>query len=188
MMFRNLSMLTVFMSVFALSSANAAETVIGGGWAQHCYEGAEYGLSPHEYIPICNAALQDVLSSSDRAATLVNRGILKLAKLDANGSYADFNHGLTIRADMAEGYVNRGASLILLRRYDEAIAQINKGIAMNAKRPEVAYYDRGMANEGLGNIQAAYEDYKQAEALDPTFLEPAKELKRFKVTTKPAGT
>jgi tetratricopeptide (TPR) repeat protein len=119
---------------------------------------------------------------------LVNRGILKLAKLDANGSFSDFNKGLNIRADMAEGYVNRGASLILLKRYDEAIAEINKGIAMNAKRPEVAYYDRGMANEGLGNLPAAYADYKQAQALDPDFQEPAKELKRFKVTTKPAGT
>jgi len=45
-----------------------------------------------------------------------------------------------------------------------------------------------LANEALGNLQAAYQDYKQAIAIDPYFQEPANELKRFHVVTKPAGT
>jgi tetratricopeptide (TPR) repeat protein len=180
----NVSMLAFLAGALSISGAQAAETVIGGGAAQSCYEGADKGLSPHEYIPICNMALIDILTPRDRAATLVNRGILKLASKDAKGSYADFNAGLSLRSDMAEGYVDRGASLIMLRRYDEALAEITKGISMNAKRPQLAYYDRGLANEALGNIQAAYEDYKQAQLIDPNFEEPGNELKRFHVTVK----
>ena len=179
------SMLGAMASVLAIAQAQAAETVIGGGAAESCYLAAESNFRPSESIPICNFALISALTVEDRAATLVNRGILKLAKMDAEGSYSDFNKGLAMRADMAEGYVDRGASLIMMRRYQEAVENINKGIEMKAKKLQVAYYDRGMANEGLGNLQAAYEDYKQAETIDPYFAEPAQELKRFKVVVKP---
>ena len=184
MKIRDLSMLVLLAGALSISGAQAAETVIGGGVAQSCYEGADKGLSPHDYIPLCNMALTSILTPRDRAATLVNRGILKLANKDARGSFADFNAGLSIRSDMAEGYVDRGASLIMMKRYDEALAEITKGIAMNAKRPQLAYYDRGLANEALGNVQAAYEDYKQAQLIDPYFEEPGNELKRFHVTVK----
>lgn len=187
MKIRNLSMMVLLATALSGTAAFSAETVIGGGNAQSCYEGADKGLSPHEYIPLCNAALSDVLSTSDRAATLINRGILKLANMQATGSLADFDAGLAIRGDMAEGYVDRGASLIMLKRYDEALADISKGISMNARRPQLAFYDRGLANEALGNIQAAYEDYKQAQTIDPEFVEPANELKRFHVTVKKSG-
>jgi tetratricopeptide (TPR) repeat protein len=184
MKIRNVSMLTLIVASLSIAGAQGAETVIGGGYAQSCYVGADSGLSPHDYIPICNEALRGILTPGDRAATLINRGILKLANTQPQAAFADFNSGLGIRGDMAEGYVDRGASLIMMRRYDEALADISKGIAMNAKRPQLAYYDRGLANEGLGNIKAAYEDYKQAQLLDPEFEEPAKELKRFHVTVK----
>lgn len=187
MKIRNVSMLALVAVSLSIAGAQGAETVIGGGSAQSCYVGADKGLSPHEYIPICNEALSGILTPSDRAATLVNRGILKLANMQPKAAFADFNAGLNIHGDMAEGYVDRGASLIMMKRYDEALADISKGIAMNAKRPQLAYYDRGLANEALGNIKAAYEDYKQAQLLDPEFEEPGNELKRFHVMVK-SGT
>jgi tetratricopeptide (TPR) repeat protein len=188
MKIRNLSMLSVLAAALSFSGAHAAETVIGGGAPQSCYEAAENGWSAKDYIPVCNNALVGILSDRDRAATLVNRGILKLSLLNAQGSLEDFDRGLTINAGMAEGYVNRGASLILMKRYGEAVDTIDKGLAMKAKKPQLAYYDRGLANEAMGNIQAAYADYKQAQLIDPFFELPAVELKRFKVVTKPAGT
>ncbi|HEY1707745.1 MAG TPA: hypothetical protein VGG10_05735 [Rhizomicrobium sp.] len=172
-------------AAFAVTGARAAETVIGGGPAESCYLAAETTSRPSESIPICTFALMSALSDEDRAATYINRGILKLAKMDATGSLSDFDKGLAMRASMAEGYVDRGASLIMMQRFQEAVDDINKGIAMKAKKLQVAYYDRGMANEGLGNLQAAYEDYKQAQTIDPDFEQPAEELKRFKVVVKP---
>lgn len=190
MKIRYLSMLGIVATALAVTSVQAAETVIGGGDAQSCYWAAENGTATRSNIAVCDRALSSLLAGGDRAATFINRGILKLVNLDATGSLADFNRGLSMRDDMAEGYVDRGASLILMRRYDEALTNINKGISMDAKKPQIAYFDRGMANEGLGNIQAAYADYKQAQLIDPTFDEPTQELKRFKVRVvdKPAGT
>jgi tetratricopeptide (TPR) repeat protein len=188
MKIRNLSMLGVLATALTFSGAQAAETVIGGGAPQACYEAAENGWDARQYIAVCNEALVSVITQHDRAATLVNRGILKLSQLNAHGSLADFDSGLAINANMAEGYVDRGASLILMKRYKEALENINKGLGMKAKKPQLAYYDRGLANEALGNIQAAYEDYRQAQVIDPFFELPAVELKRFKVVTKPAGT
>jgi len=175
------------LSALALSTASqAAETVIGGGLAQDCYEAAEHSNAPGPSIEICNKALESIMLQRDRAATLINRGILKLALKDGTGSLADFDRGLSLNSGMGEGFVNRGASLIMLHRYSEALTDINKGMSLGTKKVWIAYYDRGMANEALGNIQAAYQDYKQATIIDPYFEEPANELKRFHVVTKPA--
>src|SRR5438309_1211434 len=59
-------------------SANAAVTVIGSGSAQLCYDGAENGGSASEYLFYCNQALNSWLSTHDRAATYINRGVLRL--------------------------------------------------------------------------------------------------------------
>jgi tetratricopeptide (TPR) repeat protein len=183
------STLGAMATVLFATNAHAAVTVLGGGSAEACYQAAEHGSKDLVgSIKLCDTALSDIMLPRDRAATLVNRGILRLAMQDASGSLADFNRGLTINDRMGEGYVNRGASLILMHRYDEALADINKGMAMGSRKLEIAYYDRGMANEALGNLSAAYADYKQATVIDPYFQEPANELKRFHVVTKPAGT
>lgn len=188
MKIRTLALLGALMTAAKICSANAAVTVLTGGEAEACYQAAENGWDPDQSIPICTFALNGFLLPRDRAATLVNRGILKLAKVDGTGSLADFEKGLAIDSSLAEGYVDRGAALIILKRFDEALVDINKGIAMNSDKLQFAYYDRGMANEGVGNIQAAYEDYKKAQVIDPFFDKPAEELKRFKVVTKPAGS
>ncbi len=182
------STLALLAAALMCTTANAAETVIGGGAAEACYRAAEFGFKPADNIATCNLALRDVMQPRDRAATLINRGILKLALNDARGSLNDFDSGLAINAGLGEGYVNRGASLILMERYTEALTAINKGLSMGAKKPQIAYFDRGMANEGLGNLPAAYADYKQAQLIDPYFDQPTQELKRFRVVTKPAGT
>jgi len=89
--------------------------------------------------------------------------------------------------DLAEGYVDRGATLIAQKRYADAIKDINKGIALGAKQPHIAYFDRAIADEALGNLQAAYDDYRQALTLAPNFTLASDELKRFKVIEKPSG-
>jgi len=188
MKIRTVSALAVLATALTITSANAAVTVIGGGLAENCYLAAERGLRPADSIPVCNMALLDPLTTHDRAATLVNRGILRLAAADARGSFDDFNRGLTMNADMAEGYVNRGAALIMLGRYNEAIEQINKGISLNAKKLQVAYFDRGLANYRLGNLVAAYHDYKQSQLIDPFFDPPTRELQGMTLVIKPAGT
>jgi tetratricopeptide (TPR) repeat protein len=172
---------------FFATSASAAVTVIGSGSAQLCYQAADTGASPADYISYCNEALAGPLSQDDRAATYVNRGVLRLAMNEVESAAADFNAGLAINANMGEGYVDLGATMISQKHYAEAIANIDKGLKLGTKEPHLAYYDRAMANEQLGNLKAAYDDYHQALTLAPDFTMASDELKRFKVVEKPNG-
>ncbi len=183
---------TLTAGVFAVaslpSSAYAAVTVIGAGPAQLCYDGAETGADPFEYIFYCNQALKTYLSDHDRAATYINRGVLRLALNEPNTALEDFNAGLAIDSSLSEGYIDRGASLIEIKKFAEAIESINKGLALGAKRPELAYYDRAVADEGMGDVDAAYHDYEQALLAQPNFTMASDELKRFKVVHKTVGS
>jgi tetratricopeptide (TPR) repeat protein len=186
-MVRNVSAALGAFGIVALMSqgAQAAVTVLGSSLAHGCYEAAEFGGTTKEGIAICSEALdQEALSQQDRAATFVNRGILLSRNDDADGAIADYDRGLQIDAKLAEGYVDRGAALIVLRRYDEALKSIDKGIAMGATRLQIAYYDRGIVNEALGNVRAAYEDYKMATQIEPDFTLATEQLSRFKVVRK----
>jgi tetratricopeptide (TPR) repeat protein len=167
------------------NSANAAVTVLGNGVAHSCYQFAEYGGNSVDGIQTCTFALeQTTLSVRDRAATLVNRGILRARKDDAEGALADYDRGLAMDAALAEGYVDRGAVMIVLRRYDDAVADIDKGISLGANRLQIAYYDRAIADEALGNIRAAYEDYKKAAEIQPDFRLATDQLSRFRVVRR----
>lgn len=170
------------LAIAGAGSSEAAVTVLGNGVAHSCFEFAEYGGNPTDGIRTCTFALeQETLSVRDRAATFVNRGILRGRKDDAEGALADYDRGLGMDAALAEGYVDRGAAMIALRRYDDAVAEISKGISLGANRMQIAYYDRGIADEALGNIRAAYEDYKKAVEIQPDFQLARDELSRFRV-------
>jgi tetratricopeptide (TPR) repeat protein len=170
------------LAAWAVPSAQAAVTVLGNGVAQSCYEVAEFGGNPIDGISACTFALeQTTLSVKDRAATFINRGILRARKSDTDGALADYNRGLAMDAALGEGFVDRGAIMIVLRRYDDAVADIDKGIALGSNRLQIAYYDRGIADEALGNIRAAYEDYKKAAEIQPDFALATEQLSRFRV-------
>ncbi|HEY6578152.1 MAG TPA: hypothetical protein VIY09_02415 [Rhizomicrobium sp.] len=177
-------------AVFAAAHAQAAVTVLGNGAAHSCYQSAELGGNPIDGISDCNFALeQTTLSVKDRAATFVNRGILRSRRSDNEGALADYDRGLALNAGLGEGYVDRGAVMIVLRRYDDALSDLDKGISLGANRLQIAYYDRAIVDEALGNIRAAYEDYKQAAAIQPDFALATEQLARFRVVRRaPDGT
>jgi len=63
---------------------------------------------------------------------------------------------------------------------------IDRGLALNPGEPEKAYFNRGLAEEGLDNIPAAYRDYSHAAELKPDWAPPRNELSRFTVATRPS--
>lgn len=181
--------LAALAAAFFTTHANAgAITVLGPGPAQICYQAADQGLDAGDYLTYCNQALAGSLNDRDRAATYINRGVLKLSLNEANSAQDDFNAGIAINDKMGEAYVDRGATQIILKHYAEAIADIDRGIALGSKQAHLAYFDRAMANEALGNATAAYNDYRQALLIEPDFTLASNELKRFKIVTKPDGT
>lgn len=186
-MFRKAAIIAIagFGFVVAGGPAGAAISVFNGTMAQSCYQAAEYGDDAVDGIRICNLALQETaLSSRDRAATMINLGILRAQNDNPDGALESYNSGLRIDPTLGEGYVDRGATEIVLKQYDDAVADITKGLTLNASRPEIAYYDRAIANEAIGNIKEAYLDYKKAVELSPDFTLANQQLMRFKVVRK----
>lgn len=184
-MLRGTSLTLVALGVASLlsQSAHAAVTVLGNGLAHTCYAAAEFGGgNPEDGIKACSDAVEQMaLPVRDRAATFVNRGILYSRVGEPNLAIADYNKCIAMKPDLGEAYVDRGAALIMLTRYDEAVQDIDKGIAMGANRPEIAYYDRGIAEDALGNVRAAYEFFKKATELQPDFTLASSELARYRV-------
>jgi tetratricopeptide (TPR) repeat protein len=174
--------------LFSVSAvpALAASSVVGTGYARSCYEAAEERRPTRQALRICDSALMDEgLDLNDRARTLVNRGIIRMQARDIDAAIADYDAAIRIAPDTAEAYVNKG--LALLRRGDrhaEVVALLTEGLIRNPARPEVAYFNRGMAHELLGLTREAYEDYSRAVELAPDWREPAEELSRFRVVPK----
>ena len=176
-------------AAFLAQPAGAAFTVFGNGLAQLCSQTAknmERGIAPPPHaIEDCTTAIQyENLRSRDLAGTYINRGILYMSRGLYGDAKKDFDSALAILPTVGEAYVDRGAALVGLRSYSEAISDIDRGLALNPDEPEKAYFNRGLANEGLDNIPAAYRDYSRAAELKPGWAPPLNELSRFTVTTK----
>jgi tetratricopeptide (TPR) repeat protein len=181
MKFRGVSsaVTTGFLAIACAAPAGAAVSVLGTGLPQVCFEAAEYGSpqNAEEGVRSCTDALQNgVLSPHDRAATLINRGILRARDNDVPAAMEDYNEGLSLDATLGEGYVDRGASEIVLKDFDAALSDISKGIDLHAQR--------AIVNEALGNIRDAYADYKKAVELQPDFQLANDQLMRFRVVRK----
>lgn len=177
--------------VLVAAPAHASVSVFGNGLAHDCYVAAEHDNGRGEET--CTIALDnDPLSPRDRAATFVNRGVLRTGLRRYAAALADYEQAITYGdhlspADLGVAYVDRASILNALGRYREARESADKGLGLGTLKPEIAYYVRAVAEEELGDLKAAYFDYKQAVALQPGFTLAAEQLKRFHVETRPAS-
>jgi tetratricopeptide (TPR) repeat protein len=164
------------------ASAQAYVYVAAGGNAAACYQHAVNQNNTMEAVSTCTAALTaDQLNARDRAATLVNRGILQLRMGRHDRAMNDFDQAIAAEPALAEGYINRGAALLRQENYGEAIAAISAGLERRPADPAQAHYNRAVAHEESGNVRAAYEDYRRAAELAPNWEAPRLELARFSV-------
>lgn len=172
-----------FCAVLAWAPAEAAVTILGGGLGRECYLAAEFKRDYRPSIELCERALSfENLSRRDRAATLVNRGILHMQARELDRAISDYEAAIRLDPRLAESHVNLGIALLHRGGRDaDAIAALTSGLALGPNRPEVAYYSRAVANEISGNVRAAFEDYQAAAAAKPDWAEPVEQLKRFSV-------
>jgi Tfp pilus assembly protein PilF len=165
--------------------ARASVTVIGGGMAESCSKAALSGKMGLPMEANCTAALEkETLTSRDRAGTLINRGVLKMRRLNWTGATQDFNEAVRVRPDMGEAYVNRGAVLIGEHHYAESLTDLNKGLLLGVEEPAKVYFNRALAYEGMDDEKSAYFDYQKALELSPDWAAPKSELARFHVERK----
>jgi tetratricopeptide (TPR) repeat protein len=182
---RLLAGVTAAAALMGATEAQAAVTVIGGGQAQACATAAIAGKSDQRFEKYCTEAIEtEMLGARDRAGTYVNRGVMKLRRLNYEAAMVDFNQAARLSPDLGEAYVNRGAALLGEHKYAEGMADLNKGISLGVEEPAKAYYNRALAFEGLDDAKSAYFDYLKAVELSPDWAAPKEELTRFKVSRK----
>jgi tetratricopeptide (TPR) repeat protein len=176
--------LTPFAIAFVIipSAAAASVLTVGGGLAEACYEAAEDQDMTAKSLDICDEALAgEALVDSDRVATFVNRGIIRLRRGNLSEADADFDNALALNSREPEAWLNKAILQARYRDSRDALPFIAKALENGTKHPEIAYFVRGMANEDSGNIAAAYHDFQRARSLAPKWREPATELARFQV-------
>lgn len=175
----------MFLALGIAAPASPAAFVIGGGLANACSQFALDGRSDEYSLNTCTYALEsEVLVKRDRAATLVNRGVIQLRRKKYEAANRDFDTAIRLAPGMGEAFVNRGAALIAQRRWEEGMADIDKGLTLGPDEPEKAYFNRALAWEALDDMEAAWRDYSKALELKPDWEAPRKELVRFTVTPK----
>lgn len=177
-----LSLVTVLALAGTAVAAQASVVVVGGGLAQSCYNAAESRDTSIQAMNDCDRALtEEVLVPSDRVATHVNRGILYFARANVAAATADFDRALQLDPTEPDAWLNKAVLTVQHGRGVDALPMIEKALTLKTRRPALAYYVRGIVEEQRGNIRAAYNDYRRAQALEPKWKEPAIELARFEV-------
>lgn len=161
----------------------ASVMVIGNSSARACFEAADSPIAPDsDDFRTCDAALRDeALSRHDQVATYVNRGILRLRRNQIDMALVDFDTAIRLDPAEPEAYLNKGAALMRMDNARDALPLFTASLERNTTRPDIAHYGRAIANETLGNVRAAYEDYVRASQLRPGWQEPLVELRRFRI-------
>lgn len=176
-------------ALFLSTGAASAQTVVsmGVGLAHDCFIRAKTGTDPRDGVEVCSQAInREPLSQKDLAATFDNRGVM-LDRLDRTDQAAkDFRRAMELDANLGDPYINLGSMLIKEKRYDDALARINQGIALGVSFPQIGYYNRAVAYHQMGKFKEAYYDYKKALEIDPSFTKASDQLKDFVVTRAPA--
>ena len=166
--------------------ASASVMVVGSSNARLCYEAADSPLNPAiRDIRRCDdALLHETLSQYETVATHVNRGILRLRRGMVDEAIGDFDRAMTLDPQQPEAYLNKGAALLQRQNASEALQLFTVALERETSRPAIAHYGRAIANEQLGNVREAYEDYQAASLLAPDWADPRTELQRFRVVQR----
>ena len=166
--------------------ASASVMVIGSSDARLCFEAADSPMLPQvRDVRRCDDALNvGGLSDYETVATHVNRGILRLRRGLIDEAIADFDAAMALDPNQPEAYLNKGAALIQRQNPTEAAQLFTVALEHNTQRPAIAHYGRAMANEALGNVREAYQDYRMASELAPNWAAPRADLQRFRVVQR----
>ncbi len=172
--------------VTAMMPAEAGTFSVGNSFARDCWQAAEAKDHDTNAIYHCNLALeQEGLDSANRAATLVNRGVLYMRNRNYSMAERDFNRALRTDESNPEAWLNMAISHLRQNENDTSVMpMIEKAIALNTKEQALAYYSRAILHERNGNVRAAYADYKRAQEIAPDWDEPAEDLKRYQVVRR----
>ena len=99
-------------AIIGLGAAPAQASVftVGGPLSWACYKAAEALDARTSSLDNCTRALaEENLLASDRAATLVNRGILNRMLSRSKAAGADFDRAIAANPNLSEAWLNKAA-------------------------------------------------------------------------------
>jgi tetratricopeptide (TPR) repeat protein len=180
--------LSAILVIIPLSQASA-KTVVAHDDARDCYFATLAPTSADNFeqrLAACDRAIGSVGDNAQlHAALLVNRADIRLLMQDYKGTVSDAEASIALDPDLSAAYLNRGAGLVGLQRYGEALPALEKAIALGiTEKSHLAYFNLAIAEEQLGDVRGAYDDYKRALEVNPDFSPAKEQLARFKVVTR----
>jgi tetratricopeptide (TPR) repeat protein len=166
-------------------SAQAAVLTLGGPLSTLCYQSALVADGRSSALEGCTRALdEEALSTPDRAATYVNRGIVLMSGGRLREADTDFDAALKLRPGLADGWLNKGFLRLRTGNGRAALPLIQKGIDAGAANQALAIFARGVAHEQMGEFGPAYADLKNAQRLAPGWSMPAEYLANYRISQR----
>ncbi len=160
----------LFSPLFAY--AEAVTILSGGADARNCFFAAQMASrlnrASNDDIATCTRVLRNSgMKPRDRAATYVNRGVLYGAQQNFRAAIRDYEKAQKLNPDFGETHVNLGNIYFIGEAYQRAIQEYDQAIALNIKASHIAYLNRGMAYQNLGEWEKAAQNYRQALLVSP---------------------
>ncbi|MDP7035933.1 MAG: tetratricopeptide repeat protein, partial [Planctomycetota bacterium] len=105
-------------------------------------------------------------SSPANLVAQIGRGLVFHFQGRHEKAVAVFSAVLEKHGNQPEALQYRGASLVVLKRFREAVRDLNRAAQISPGDPDVFYY-RGMAHLGLENRVQAQKDFRKSLQIDP---------------------
>lgn len=173
-----------FIGIALAQTAAAQVFVLGGGLGGECYENTrKTNSTPHASAerPCTKALREEALTRNNRAATYVNRGIIRMRFGKYDEAISDYHEAQAMTPELGEAYLNEGAALIYKAMYQEALVKLDKAVELESNDLHAAYYNRAIAKENSDDIPGAYYDFLKALELNPGWERAETQLSRFRV-------
>ena len=166
---RSVAASMLLLMVLLAAGAHAAQTILfNESAAFECYQAALHGHGSGFDIEPCTTALEhQVLNVVDRAATHSNRGLLYARVGDLQAAMKDHDRAVKLASEVGSIYVNRSNTLVRLKRFDKAMEDLERAIALADISLAYAHYNRALLFHRLGDRQAARMDAERAAEIEP---------------------
>jgi len=164
-------------------TASAQVFVIGNGLGGECFQKTKNRYTNFRAADdVCSRALREqAMTRTNRAATYVNRGVLRMREGKHDAALSDYSEALRLQPELGAAYLNTGAAYIYQRDFQSALAPLNRAIELDSNDLFAAYYNRAIARENTGDVAGAFEDFNTSLELKPEWDLAVRQLTRFSV-------
>ncbi len=176
-------MIAAAATALVAETASAQVFVIGNGLGGECFQKTKNNYSNFRSVEeICTRALREQsMTRSNRAATYVNRGVLRMREGMYEAALEDYAAAVGLQPDLGAAYLNEGAAHIYRRDFAAALGPLDRAIELESHDLFAAYYNRAIARENTGDVSGAYYDFRKSLELKPGWDLAERQLTRFSI-------